>query len=58
MPNAEIGHIKIGRIDARKIRLPWETRFVGAAGIKRRHVRIQASHYLDNRKTFRHAVCR
>src|SRR5439155_21249856 len=43
-----IGGIEVFGSDARVVRLPWVTGFVGAARVERRHVRVKAGNDLND----------
>src|SRR6266566_3289001 len=47
-----IGGIEVFGSDARVVRLPWVTGFVGAARVERRHVRVKAGNDLNDIKAF------
>ncbi len=51
-----VRHGEIGRIDARELRFPGETRFIGPPLIERRHIRIKAGYDLNDGEAFVDAI--
>ncbi len=54
--HAQVGHVEVGRVDAREAFLPGLPRFVRAPRITRLHIGIQPRDDLDDGEPFGHAV--